>query len=758
MSRSRTINLRLLKREKFRKTAAIFYTLIFGVYLIWRLTVFSEQNFGFSLFFYIAELLVYLLSVVSIFCCWTYRHREPQTPREGQTVDVFLPVYREPLNLIRLTVMAAKRIEYPHRVLLLDDGKREDIRQLAEEQGVIYLRREDSKGAKAGNMNHALRHSEAEFIFVLDADHIAQPEALHATLGFMEEPDVGLVQTPQEYYNTDALQYIGSSHGRLWHDQSRFFSISEGCKDLSGNASCLGTGVLYRRSALDTIGGFPEQTVTEDMHTSLLMHMAGLKTAYLNEPVAYGVASADLADYYRTRQRWAHGNLHVFHLEKPLRSRKLNLLQKFHYTELAVIYLEGWQQLMMFLIPVLALCFGWQPFEITPLNVAIILGLPLAMIVLHDEQGCGLNRAWIGQLFSIARMPIQLISWAGFFGKKIAWKPSAKNTEGVFDVKLILPQIALVAASLIGVIIGAVRLGQDFSVGPLTLFFQTLLKGREAAERLGAIYNDGYSLDLFLVSSFWALYNLARAAFWIYDTYRRSGKMTEHFRFKVPLILETKDGDLVKVSWISQSHMGVDPEWLRANPEKSHEGTLWLPGGPLELGFAQTGNEKVPGETQLKLRSSEDQDTLNMSIYSVDWHTEAGERDSYFPTILELVFGIFRPFHRPNHKDWKPALARYAGHTSYCMVSHEHGCSEMLGFGDAADGRELELTFPGGDTEHYILGAEQPLQGWCRKGLDGAIRWKRAIRRNAGTESQFPGEEKAQTPHQMEDITAPQNV
>lgn len=81
--------------------------------------------------------------------------------------------------------MAAKAIRYPHGTFLLDDGKRDEVKALAEELGVTYLRRPDSKHAKAGNINHALQHSKADFVMTFDADHIALPHALDVMLGFL---------------------------------------------------------------------------------------------------------------------------------------------------------------------------------------------------------------------------------------------------------------------------------------------------------------------------------------------------------------------------------------------------------------------------------------------------------------------------------------------------------------------------------------------------------------------------------------------
>jgi cellulose synthase (UDP-forming) len=85
---------------------------------------------------------------------------------------------------------------------------------------------------------------------------------------------------------------------------------------------------------LDEIGGFPTLTVTEDIHTSLKMHKAGYKTTYINESIAYGIAASDLTEYYKTRHRWAHGNLHTLKHEKILTCKGLTWQQRFSYLSL----------------------------------------------------------------------------------------------------------------------------------------------------------------------------------------------------------------------------------------------------------------------------------------------------------------------------------------------------------------------------------------------------------------------------------------
>jgi|694.fasta_scaffold22941_4 cellulose synthase/poly-beta-1,6-N-acetylglucosamine synthase-like glycosyltransferase len=710
-----------------------------SVYLGWRVTIFSD-NWIFSLLFYLSEVLSFLLLIALICSSWNYRHRESKPPLPDQKVDVFLPVYKEPVEMIRQTIRAAQKIRYPHTTYVLDDGKRDELEALAKELGVTYIRRPDNKGAKAGNMNYALKYAKGDFIFVFDADHIAQAESIDALLGFFEDEKVGLVITPQEYYNLNGLQYMHHGKGRLWHDQSRFYNVVQSCKDSNNCATSCGTGVMYRRSAIDEIGGVPEQTITEDMHITLLMHERGYRSVYFNEPIAYGVAPADLADYYRTRERWAHGNLSVLAIEKPWKSKNLTLKQRLSYTELGVIYLECWQQLLIFMVPVLSLFFAWQPFEVTPLNAMIVLGLPILMIFIQDEQGCGMSRNWTSQLFAIARMPVQMVSWSACFGRKLSWKVSRKNLDGVFDWRLVSPQLALTLISLAALIFGLMKIPEIYATGPISgilvaawhntvnnadypLFFH-ISSWQE-------ILPPGYSWDLLLISAFWLIYNASRSAYWLFDTYQRTKNTHPHYRFEIPLLIQDDEGQLSKLEWISETEFKVNQPVKPPSIGEEISFSLWLPAGPLKSKAIVTHVNKTNYTADFQWDGNAERDKLCDALLSVDWHAEIHEREGYFPTLIEQFARFFRLKSRPKPWKWSPVLMRHQNdnHLSLALVGARKNepPSQLLGFGENPIHEMVSLISHDGKTTRFLV--EKPLeqQGWSKLGLDGCTRWKSSV-------------------------------
>ncbi len=208
--------------------------------------------------------------------CANERVREKRAPSQRVAVDVFIPVYKEPPEIVDLTVAAAVGLRSAEvRVWVLDDGNDDAMRDLAARYDVGYIRRPQHTGAKAGNINHALPLTSAPFIVVFDSDHVADPGFLEATLGHMEDPSIAFVQTPQYYANTDGNRIAAAS----WAQQALFFGAIARGKDGLGAVFCCGTNVLFRRAAFESVGGFPDNSLTEDFELSIVLHERGWRSA-----------------------------------------------------------------------------------------------------------------------------------------------------------------------------------------------------------------------------------------------------------------------------------------------------------------------------------------------------------------------------------------------------------------------------------------------------------------------------------------------
>jgi cellulose synthase (UDP-forming) len=290
---------------------------------------------------------------------WTTLGRPAPRRARGKValvdVDVFIPTYNEPAEVVEATIAAATRLDGARvHVALLDDGNREEMAALARRHGIRYVRRTLHVGAKAGNINHALGHTSAPYVLVLDCDHVPHADLLIKTLPAFDDGDVAYVQTPQYYANTASSRTAAAA----WSQQALFFGPIARGKDAHGAMFCCGTNVVFRRRALEEVGGFPSGSLTEDFAISLDLHARGWRSVYVPEVLANGLGPEDLASYVSQQHRWARGCIgmipRVWGSAVPWRLKLQYLLS-------ASYFLTGWTVLVYLTMPVVRILTGSQP-------------------------------------------------------------------------------------------------------------------------------------------------------------------------------------------------------------------------------------------------------------------------------------------------------------------------------------------------------------------------------------------------------------
>jgi cellulose synthase (UDP-forming) len=258
--------------------------------------------------------------------------------RDVPSVDVFICTYNEPLNVLEKSIISAQAMDYPHlRVFVCDDTRRPDIRHYCETVGVHYVTRPDNLHAKAGNLNNALRHTNglaevSDFIMVLDADFAPQENFLRRVIGLFADPKVGVVQTPQFYFNSDPIQHNLGIRRSFVDDQRVFFDVFQPAKDAVGCAFCVGTSFVVRRAAVNELGGFPHDALSEDMLLTYRLMERGYVTRWLNEKLSVGLSAEGVPEYITQRTRWCLGTIQIGLLKDgPLWRGNFTLLQRLHY-------------------------------------------------------------------------------------------------------------------------------------------------------------------------------------------------------------------------------------------------------------------------------------------------------------------------------------------------------------------------------------------------------------------------------------------
>lgn len=373
-------------------------------YLYWRVTVTIPSisdpvDWAAGWLFFLVELGAVTGSVISYITLTRTSDRSADVERNAgwlaglpaqPLVDVFICTYNEEREILERTILGATGMTYAnYRVWVLDDGRRPWLADLAEELGVNYLARPDNQHAKAGNINHALRHVAAlpappDFISVLDADFVPIPVFLSRALTLFKEDDVGIVQTPQHFVNPDPIQ-ANLQASDAWPDEQRyFFDVLMPAKDAWGTAFCCGTSSVIRMEALLRAGGFPTESVTEDYLLTLRLKRNGFRTVYLNERLSLGLAPEGLNEYMTQRSRWCLGFIQIirgedgpFNLNNGLRLiDRVSLVESLLYWSMAYLF-----RIAGIAVPILYLLFGINAVNVdTADGIAHFLPYYLAQI------------------------------------------------------------------------------------------------------------------------------------------------------------------------------------------------------------------------------------------------------------------------------------------------------------------------------------------------------------------------------------------
>lgn len=609
-----------------RRVLLAVYLATMTIYFGWRFTVFNWDQPLFASVFLAAELTVLALALMSCLLQWKPKERTAREAPEGLRVDVFVPTYNEAVPLVRRTVLAALNITYPHETWLLDDGARPELKALAEQLGCHYLARDTNRGAKPGNLNHALQYASGDFIAVIDCDHIAQRDYLSRLLGYFDDARVAFVQAPQDYYNTNAYQYRNNARlGLLWHDQTGFFAAGQVGRDRLNAATCCGTSTIVRRAVIDEIGGFPEETVTEDIHVAIKAQKLGYSSVYHPLPLAYGVAPVDLGEFQKQRLRWGQGNVQAVREEGLPFTTRLSFGQNVGYSYLGFLYAEGWARLVFYLTPpVVAFT---QTMPIAPTHDFLWYFLPyfLTTIVFFEELGRGDQRFHMNEQMAMARFPVFIASTFAVFRKRIKWRVSSKEFVGHFQPYLLAPQLIVlvlnVAAAAWALINPVDRLIADYSMG---------------------LYAFGIVWCAFIA---WLSIGVVR------ESIRCAKNKRTDYRFDLQLPLEVdvdgtglKQAETVRLSAVGMSFR-VDGG-VPADPDADITGRIYLPGFCVpfrarpETDWEGAARDKGGDQVVRCLFEWDDEalcDRLDLSLHACVWHRRLKWDGPWFLTPLEWL-------------------------------------------------------------------------------------------------------------------------
>jgi cellulose synthase (UDP-forming) len=436
---------------------AIVSTVLAILYLRWLIVDARPENHFLYWLLVFAEVFNITQAAGFWYTISVQRWTEPRVPDfslSSETVDVFVTVLGEPIEIVERTVAAAVAVRHPRtRVHVLDDGHSEEVRSLAAKHGAGYITREGLRGAKAGSLNHALSVTTGTLFAVFDADQVPHPDFLESTLGAFDGERVAFVQTPQVYRNRDANRVAAGAHDQ----QGLFYGPIMRGKEGAGAVFSCGTNVVYRRSAIRAIDGLPEDSITEDLRASLLLLKRGFKSVYVPKVLADGLGPLDVQSYFGQQLRWGRGGLEILFKRRPY-SRHMSLGQAAQYSLGFMYWFTGWAYLAYLVLPTAYLLAGMRPVQVPndyPVHFLPYALAALATIIYASDFHVRFDALW----FTLASFPVHVRAlFSTLFGRRARFVVTPKREGGV-TLRPVIVQLLAIAVLAGATAYGLVRFG-----------------------------------------------------------------------------------------------------------------------------------------------------------------------------------------------------------------------------------------------------------------------------------------------------------
>ncbi|WP_020468133.1 glycosyltransferase [Zavarzinella formosa] len=365
-----------------------------------------------SVLLYVAELFGIFNLFLFFLQVWEVSEPPAQPVLEGRTVDVLIPTYNEDVSLLRATLEACVRMDYPHKTYVLDDGQRPEVEALARELGILYIKRPDNRHFKAGNLNNAFERTDGEFVVILDADHVPEPHFITRLIGYFRDERLGFVQTPHAFYNFDSFQArLDHKNRKYWEEGHLFYYVIQPGRNHWECPIFAGSAAMFRRGALRDIGLIATETITEDLHTGLRMNAKKWRSVAITERLVAGQAAPDITTFHAQRLRWGTGNLSIMKFDNPIFTKGLTFTQRLCYLGSMLHWASGLFKLIIYITPIAMLFSGVPPVreftrELLIITLVYLLVSLTTMKIVSNGYGSIIN----SELFAMVNFWTQMKS------------------------------------------------------------------------------------------------------------------------------------------------------------------------------------------------------------------------------------------------------------------------------------------------------------------------------------------------------------
>lgn len=446
--------------------------ILMSIYLLWRIFFTLPAGVGIpQLLFGILLVTAEMITAMTTFELYYRKIKSEQTalkcpeiPDDAYPhVDVLIATHNEDAELLYKTANACTFLEYPDKdkvhIYFCDDKNRREVAFLAQRLGIGYLGLADNRHAKSGNLNHALSKTSSPLIATFDADMIPRSRFLMETVPYFFIPDckMGLVQTPQSFYNPDLFQFNLYSENDIPNEQD-FFSREVNIMRNSSNAiAYTGSNTVIKRQAMEEIGGFPLNTITEDFETSIRLQKEGYITYATSEVLAAGLTTTDFKSMKKQRIRWAQGVIQSLYNTKAIITPKLSLAARITYLNSYFYWWSFFNRLVFILAPILFALFDFQVAECEFWEL-MVFWLPAYFfysLSMRYLSGNIRNNKWsqvIDTIFAPYLVIPVILETVGIHQRKFKVTSKKKTSAGAGDLVYALPHLLLLLLSLAGMV------------------------------------------------------------------------------------------------------------------------------------------------------------------------------------------------------------------------------------------------------------------------------------------------------------------
>ena len=540
---------KLFQNKKFQNTMFFFATLTSTIYLVWRAVFTLPLHNGIiALIFGILLLVSEFSAAMGTFELYYRKNRSnsvdltlPVIPLNWYPdVDVIVATHNEPVELLYKTVNALTYMDYPDKskvhIYIADDGNRPAMAKLAQQLGVGYFPLANNKEAKSGNLNNALRQTKSPLVATFDADMIARREFLMETVPYfflprvrhadgkweMRKPEevdpnfkIGFIQTPQSFYNPDLFQFNLYAEQNIPNEQDFFSREINVMRNSSNAVAYTGSNTVIARQALDDVGGFPTDTITEDFETGIKIQSKGYTTYSTLRPLASGLAPTSIKSMVTQRVRWARGVVQSVRNTKILTNKGLSVSARISYILSYSYWWSFGRRLVFTFAPIMFALFSLQVVNTSFWQILAIWGpqyifYSLAIRCLSSDTR---NQRW-NQIIDTILAPFMVIPvFLETIGlKQLKFKVTDKSSSKPEHSNLvyIIPQLVMLGMSIAGLI-----------------------------RYLGGKYGTALLFSSFI--AFWLILNITNLLYAVYFMMgRKAYRASERFEAEIPVHLSYK--------------------------------------------------------------------------------------------------------------------------------------------------------------------------------------------------------------------------